>query len=423
MLAMPLGMAVLCAFASNRMHRFHQVSKPVGRSTSHRARIAMDFDLQWLLIGLPVAFALGWMASRFDLRQLKRERQDAPRAYFKGLNLLLNEQQDKAIDAFIEAVQNDPDTTELHFALGNLFRRRGEFERAVRVHEHLLGRSDLKAGDRDRAQRALAQDYMKAGLFDRAEAAWHALEGTPFDGQARLALLSLYERSRDWPRAAEAARLLERAGSGSFASRIAHYECELAEAADAAGQPAEAEAALLRARNAAPQAPRPLLLAGQRLARRGEHAAALRAWDLLREQHPLSFLLVAGDYVKTALAAGQRSEAHVALSAALNRLPALELLQSLEALEAADDPARLPRLLAQLQQQPSLSGAQRLLALPPAAWTPEAWAALRAAVARSVAPLQRYRCAACGFEAQHYFWQCPGCLSWDSYPPQRLDAL
>ena len=79
----------------------------------------------------------GWR-SRFDLRQWKREQRDSPKAYFKGLNLLLNEQQDKAIDAFIEAVQNDPDTTELHFALGNLFRRRGEFERAVRVHQHLL---------------------------------------------------------------------------------------------------------------------------------------------------------------------------------------------------------------------------------------------------------------------------------------------
>ena len=152
----------------------------------------MDFDLQWLLIGLPLAFGLGWVASRLDLRQLKRERDDSPRAYFKGLNLLLNEQQDKAIDAFIEAVQNDPDTTELHFALGNLFRRRGEFERAVRVHQHLLDRADLKGKDRDRAQLALAQDYMKAGLFDRAESAWRALQGTGFDGEAQLALLSLY---------------------------------------------------------------------------------------------------------------------------------------------------------------------------------------------------------------------------------------
>ena len=383
----------------------------------------MEFDLQWLLIGLPVAFALGWMASRFDLKQLKREREDAPRAYFKGLNLLLNEQQDKAIDAFIEAVQNDPDTTELHFALGNLFRRRGEFERAVRVHQHLLGRSDLKAGDRDRAQRALAQDYMKAGLFDRAEAAWHALEGSSFDGEARLALLSLYERSRDWQRAAEVARQLEAAGTGSFASRIAHYECELAEAADAAGLPHDAQAALQRAQLAAPQAPRPALLAGQRALKAGDAAGALQAWDKLRAQNPAAFLLVAPDYARAALAAEQAPAAHTALATALQQLPALELLQALEILETPNDPAHLPRLLALLKQQPNLSGAQRLLALPPEALTPDAWDLLRAAVKRSAGPLQRYRCAACGFEAQHYFWQCPGCLSWDSYPTQRLDAL
>jgi lipopolysaccharide assembly protein B len=383
----------------------------------------MEFDLQWLLIGLPVAFALGWMASRFDLRQLRREREDAPRAYFKGLNLLLNEQQDKAIDAFIEAVQNDPDTTELHFALGNLFRRRGEFERAVRVHQHLLGRSDLKDGDRDRAQRALAQDYMKAGLFDRAEAAWHALEGSSFDGEARLALLSLYERSRDWKRAAEVARQLEAAGTGSFASRIAHYECELAEAADAAGAPQEAEAALQRARLAAPKAPRPALLAGRRLLNAGDAAGAVQAWDVLREQNPAAFLLVAADYARAAQAAGDAASAHAALAANLQQLPALELLQALEALEAPDDPARLSRLLALLRQQPNLSGAQRLLSMPPESLTPEAWELLRAAVKRSVGPLQRYRCAACGFEAQHYYWQCPGCLSWDSYPTQKLDAL
>ncbi len=381
----------------------------------------MEFEFQWLLIGLPVAFALGWMASRFDLRQLKRERQDSPRAYFKGLNLLLNEQPDKAIDAFIEAVQNDPDTTELHFALGNLFRRRGEFERAVRVHQHLLGRADLKAGDRDRAQLALAQDYMKAGLFDRAEAAWHALEGTPFDGEARLALLSLYERSRDWHRAAEVARQLDRAGGGSFASRIAHYECELADEADAQGRAEEAEAALQRARKAAPQAPRPLLLTGQRLLRSGQPQPALAAWDTLRERHPGAFLLVAGDYADAAAASGAANAARSALESALAQLPAVELLQALGRLDGGA--VDLQRLLSHLQQQPTLSAALLLLDVPPERWTAEAWAALRAAVARAAKPLQRYRCAACGFEAQHYFWQCPGCLNWDSYPPQRIDAL
>ena len=182
----------------------------------------MDFDFQWLLIGLPVAFALGWMASRLDFRQLKRERDDSPRAYFKGLNLLLNEQQDKAIDAFIEAVQHDPGSSDLHFALGNLFRRRGEYERAVRVHQHLLQRGDLPQADRERAQHALAQDYMKAGLFDRAEAAFQSLQGTPFETESRLALLGLHERSRDWPAAVQVATLLEQSGTGSFAGRISH---------------------------------------------------------------------------------------------------------------------------------------------------------------------------------------------------------
>ena len=383
----------------------------------------MDFDFQWLLIGLPVAFALGWMASRFDLKQLKRERQDAPRAYFQGLNLLLNEQQDKAIDAFIEAVQNDPDTTELHFALGNLFRRRGEFERAVRVHQHLLGRSDLKAGDHDRAQLALAQDYMKAGLFDRAEAAWATLQGTPFDGEAQLALLSLYERSRDWPRAAEVARRLEQAGGVSFASRIAHYECEIALEADARGDTAAAEAALARASLAAPQSPRPLLLAGQRAMKRSDPAGALLAFDRLRAMNPAAFLLVADEYARAAQLSGQVAAAEQALSAELVRLPAVELLNALQQLEGEGAAAQLPRLLAQLRQHPTLSAAQLLLKLPPEDFTPQAWAALRQAVARSAGPLQRYRCAACGFEAQNYFWQCPGCLSWDSYPPQRIDAL
>jgi lipopolysaccharide biosynthesis regulator YciM len=381
----------------------------------------LELDVQWLLIGLPVAFALGWMASRFDLRQLRRERQDSPRAYFKGLNLLLNEQQDKAIDAFIEAVQNDPDTTELHFALGNLFRRRGEFERAVRVHEHLLGRADLKTGDRDRAQLALAQDYMKAGLFDRAETAWHALEGTPFDAQARLALLSLYERSRDWARAADVARHLDRAGNGSFASRIAHYECEIAEEADAAGRRDDADAALQRAHKVAPPAPRPWLLSGQRLLRSGQPEQALAAWDTLRERHPAAFLLVAGDYAATAAAQGRAAAACAALDAALAQLPSVEVLQALRRLE--DEAVAVPRLLSHLQQHPSLSAAQLLLELPHERWPDAAWPALRAAVAEAARPLQRYRCAACGFEAQNYFWQCPGCMSWDSYPPQRIDAL
>ena len=165
----------------------------------------MEFDATWMLLGLPLAFVLGWLASRFDLRQLRAENRRAPRPTSKGLNFLLNEQQDQAIDAFIEAVQNDPDTSELHFALGNLFRRRGEYDRAVRARAPALAwRPDT--GRPGTCPACLALDFLKAGLLDRAEDALNRLEGTPFEAQARLALLAIYERSRDWSHAASIAQ-------------------------------------------------------------------------------------------------------------------------------------------------------------------------------------------------------------------------
>jgi lipopolysaccharide biosynthesis regulator YciM len=382
----------------------------------------MDFDLQWLLIALPLAFALGWVASRFDLRQVRRDGREAPKAYFKGLNLLLNEQQDKAIDAFIEAVQHDPDTTELHFGLGNLFRRRGDFERAVRVHQHLLERADLKAVDRQRAQHALADDFMKAGLFDRAEAAYQALEGTGFDTEARIALLSLHERARDWRAATEVAHELERRGSGSFATRIAHYACELTLEADAAGQPAQADEHLQRGREIAPRAVRPMLLAGQRLARAGQHAAALQQWDELLAQHPAAWPLVASDYGRSALACADCSAAFEQLQAAYEAEPDLDLLQACIDVEGASGQhERL--LLDHLQRQPTLGAAAKVLELPVVQWDAATPQQLRQVVAAAARPLHRYRCAACGFEAHHYFWQCPGCQGWDTYPPKRMESL
>ena len=383
----------------------------------------MDFDLQWVLLGLPLTFALGWLASRFDVRQWRREQKDSPKAYYKGLNLLLNEQQDKAIDAFIEAVQQDPDTSDLHFALGNLFRRRGEYERAVRVHQHLLHRADLPRTERDRAQHALAQDFMKAGLFDRAEEAYKALDGTAFDTEARLALLTLHERSRDWRAAAEVAQKLEQRGTGSFASRIAHYWCEIALEADAKHQTDEADAALKRAREAAPQAARPLVLAGQRAVRRAEHAEVLALWGVLMVAHPASFNLVAREYAQSAVASGESGAALRRLQELYQRAPTLDLLEAIALLDT--DPAhQRERLLGHLREHPSLSAAQGLLGQhADGAFNESETKALRDAVGRAAQPLRRYRCAACGFEAQHYFWQCPGCSSWDSYPPQRLEDL
>ena len=386
----------------------------------------MDFETPSLLLGLlvalPVAFLLGWAASRFDLRQWKRADRQAPKAYFKGLNLLLNEQTDKAIDAFIEAVQHDPDTSELHFALGNLFRRRGEFERAVRVHQHLLQRADLGQAERERAQQALAQDFMKAGLFDRAEAAFRALEGTPFETEARLALLALAERSRDWRGATEVAERLEKTGTGSFATRTAHYRCELALEADERGDEAAASGLLAQALAASPQSARPLVLQAQGLTRQGKPVEALAAWQQLRQRDPATFIRLSGEFAACALAAGQRDTARQALAPLFSDHPDIDLLRALATLDGVAAGAS-PLLMDLLREQPSLSAAIELLATPAESWPEQARQFAHDAVARAARPLQRYRCAACGFEAQRHFWQCPGCLGWDTFPSQRIEDL
>jgi len=385
----------------------------------------MELDLIWILIGLPVAFGLGWLASRLDLRQLRIDNRQAPRAYFKGLNFLLNEQQDKAIDAFIEAVQNDPDTSELHFALGNLFRRRGEYERAVRVHEHLLSRGDLSTADRQRAQNGLAKDYVKAGLLDRAEDALRKLEGTSFEGQARLARLAIYERSREWPQARAVAEQLELSGEVSFSVRKAHYVCEQARELNAQGDGATAAKLLQAAIAEAPDAPRPRLLLGQLQLNMGQADQACTTLRQLFEVGSVAAPLASSSLVRAAQAAQRVPETLVLLQSHYAQSPCIDVMDAIVSLEktnhASDEQAR-QRYIEHLQKQPSLLAASRWLAGADlgneATRTP-----VQKALEQASRPLARYRCAACGFEAKEHFWHCPGCQAWDSYPPRRVEEL
>jgi len=377
----------------------------------------MDFDLSWILLGLPLTFVLGWLASRLDLRQLRIENRQAPKAYFKGLNYLLNEQQDQAIDAFIEAVQNDPDTSELHFALGNLFRRRGEYERAVRVHEHLLSRGDLSRADRDRAQHALALDFLKAGLLDRAEEALRKLEGTAFETQARLALLAIYERSRDWAQASATARKLEAGSDGSFTTRIAHYLCEqAAQASDEAAEPL-----LRQAMTVAPDAPRARMELAALQTRTGDHDAAMKTLMGLAHRSPVSIPLMAARLADAALASGQQEQVMQVLQTSYELHPSLDVLDAIAALEADPDAARA-WYMRHLEREPSLVAASRWLAGEKLEHE-QAHPYVQNALEHAVKPLRRYRCAACGFEAKQHFWQCPGCQAWDSYPARRVEEL
>lgn len=389
----------------------------------------MEFDLTWILLGLPAAFALGWIASRLDLRQMRIANRQAPRAYFKGLNYLLNEQQDQAIDAFIEAVQNDPDTSELHFALGNLFRRRGEYDRAVRVHEHLLSRADISTADRQRAQHGLALDFLKAGLLDRAEEALRKLENTPYEGRARLARMAIYERSREWPEASAVAQLLENSGEAHFGIRMAHYLCEQARETIQQGDLDKAAQLLAQALQQQPEAPRPRLLLGQLQLSQGQ---AQRAYDTLLslfERNDPSAPLAAASFVKAAMACDRLPMASAVLQKHYQQQPCIDVLDAITALDSAlgekagpSESASLQRYLSHLQKQPSLMASTRWLMGDKQGW-PALPAPVQKALEHATKPLARYRCAACGFEAKEHFWHCPGCQAWDSYPPRRIEEL
>jgi lipopolysaccharide biosynthesis regulator YciM len=385
----------------------------------------MAIELNWILLGLPLAFGLGWMASRLDLRQLRIENRQSPKAYFKGLNFLLNEQQDQAIDAFIEAVQHDPDTSELHFALGNLFRRRGEFERAVRVHEHLLARGDLSNHDRQRAQHALGMDFLRAGLLDRAESALCKLEGTPLEEDALLCLLSIYERTRDWPLAAQVSRKLDAKKAGSFSGRLAHYLCEQAQAFVKAEDTTKALTILEEAIELSPQSARPRLERAQLQMDLGQHAAAFQTLHATLEAIPAANPLTARLLSKACIGSNRVADGLQALKDCYEKSPSLDVIEAIVELEdhlAKQQHSARAWYVKHLERMPSLVAATQWIAgekLEHNQYHP----LVQRALDHAVKPLQRYRCAACGFEAKQHFWQCPGCQAWDSYPARRVEEL
>ena len=187
-------------------------------------------DSIWLLLLLPLAAVSGWFAARQDQRYKSRKcGADIPSDYFKGLNLLLNEQPDKAIEVFIKVLEVDTETVETHLMLGNLFRRRGEIERATRIHQNLIARPKLDRYQRSQALFELAQDYLKAGLLDRAENLLLEYAEVEKDSEPALRqLLYVYQQEKEWNQAIATAKRLAKASGESTDEMIANFLCEQA---------------------------------------------------------------------------------------------------------------------------------------------------------------------------------------------------
>jgi lipopolysaccharide biosynthesis regulator YciM len=383
----------------------------------------MEFEYWWLL-GFPVFFALGWIAARIDIKQIVSESRALPRSYFKGLNFLLNEQPDQAIEAFIEVVKVDPETIELHFALGSLFRRRGEYDRAIRMHQNLLDRADLAGEQKLQAQMELGQDYLKAGILDRAEELFSRLEKTEQSMAARRALLQIYEQEKDWPRAIEMTKQVE-----TDPRALAQYLCELAQSEAAQSRPDAARRHLDAALEANRKCVRASLLWGDLERSQNNLEKAVEHWKRVESQNPAYLALVAERLAEAYRHAGRAEEGLTLLAGYLERYPSLDLLDTVfqQTLEAKGPEQAYELVRDELKRNPTLLGLDYLLeAQIVAAGSPDKRRDLelvRNLVHGHTRRLARYRCESCNFKARQFHWQCPACGGWETYPPRRTEEF
>jgi lipopolysaccharide biosynthesis regulator YciM len=387
----------------------------------------MEFEFWWL-IAFPIFFGLGWLAARIDIKHLVTESKSVPRTYFKGLNFLLDEQPDKAIEAFIEVVKVDPETVDLHFALGSLFRRRGETERAIRMHKNLLERSDLGAEQRVQAMFELGQDYLKAGLLDRAEEAFTKLRDGPKRLEALKFLFEIHQQEKDWPKAIEIARALERETGQSWQKEIAEFHCETAAVEATHSRPEAARAALEEALKANRKCVRASIQLGDLAAAAGAHDEAIEHWKRVETQNPAFLALVAHRLLKSFQAIGEPDAGLTLLRGYLAAYPSLDLLDvAFQSTLAAEGPEAAYQLVRdELRRTPTLLGLDKLLEaqlLTAPADRRHDLELVRSLVQGQTRRLARYRCEHCGFRARQFYWQCPACMSWETFPPRRTEEF
>ncbi len=385
----------------------------------------MEFE-PWMLLVFPLFFGMGWLAARIDIKQLLSESSVLPRSYFQGLNFLLNEQQDKAIEAFIEVVKVDPQTVELHFALGSLFRRRGEVDRALRMHLNLVERADLEDDKRQQALFELAQDYLKAGILDRAEALFLELQDTLYAKSALDFLLELYQKEKDWLKAIGVTQRLSAVSGQPHDKEAAFFYCELAAAEMARAQTDAARAHLEQALQAHPQAVRATMMLGEMEIAAQRPAQAIEIWRRIEQQNPQYLPLVAERLLEAYRQTGQADTGINVLRDYLAKYSSLDLMNVLfhAVLQRDGAEAAYKVVRDELQRNPTLLGLDKLLEARLLEAPMERRAdveMVKKLVHQRTRPLAMYRCSNCGFKARQFYWHCPACHGWETYSPRRSE--
>ncbi|OPZ13512.1 MAG: tetratricopeptide repeat protein [Alphaproteobacteria bacterium ADurb.BinA280] len=385
-------------------------------------------ELSLLFLLLPIAALSGWWTGRrAALRSGGRRMTRLSNSYFRGLNYLLNEQPDKAIEVFLQIADIDRDTVETHFALGNLFRRRGEVERAIRIHQNLIERGSLSNDQRTLAVLELGEDYMRAGLLDRAEVLFSDLvrDGT-LAPKALRHLISIYQQERDWEKAIEHAVKLERATGEPMGRLISHFECELAELHVTQGRLDLAGRHLRNAYGYEANSVRAGLIEAKLALSQGDEPLALRSFERVARHDPDILPEVMRPLLEIYERRGERRRAHEFLREMIDRYAGIAPLLAKSRLIQQEQGAHVAAefLLTELLERPSIKGQSALISLcmsqdSPA--TPEQAQKLLTGLGkinlRLVSSAATYRCNRCGFAARSHHWQCPSCKSWASIKP------
>ncbi len=379
----------------------------------------------WQLLFLPLFFALGWAAARVDIKHVVKESRSLPQSYFQGLNFLLNEQPDRAIESFVEAVKVDPQTIELHFALGGLFRRRGEFERAIRMHQGLIERDDLPQHFKLSALEELGRDFLKAGLLDRAEEVFERLKDSEKVEDAKRNLLEIYQLEKNWEKA-----ILMAGELPDFASQkeIAQFFCELGAAEIIRSHYELGAQHLHMALEKNRKCVRANLLLGDMASAQNRVEEAIDYWQKIESQNPAYLSLVAHRLMEAFRKLGQTAQGLQLLKGYLEHYHSLDLLDVVFQLmiECETPEAAYNLVREELKRNPTLIGFDKLIEARLLLTPPEFLADLDLAktiIQGYTRRLARYSCGECGFKARQFYWRCPACGEWETYAPKRAEEF